>query len=154
MNSRLKILITAVILILLALAAYYLINKITNRATEISDCFLEEKQCNKKWGCEWEPFRALGCSPDEICTMDLIGGCRLKEKKSVYYGDTNYSYSRFEGNDQVGECQINSQCTTGGCSGEICDDKIDIGGSLCYAVEKSPQAKNCQCVNTRCIWTK
>ena len=86
----------------------------------------------------------------------VLTGCNLQQD---FLTDDDYGSlgrNRYETPESVGECDVQDDCVAWGCGSEKCTAKKDstgIGISTCEAATPSA-AKECTCVDTRCVWTK
>jgi eight-cysteine-cluster-containing protein len=91
-------------------------------------------------------FSVQGCYESHVRGPDgtIIGdSCR----PSVDEGDTYYM--RFEAPDHDNSCRRHSDCSIGGCSGEIC--AAEAMASTCELLPTHPRGE-CGCAGGECIW--
>lgn len=80
-----------------------------------------------------------------ILGLILISGC-VNQPKEEFCGSSSYE-----------SCNINSDCRTGGCSGQLCRSKSgEPIVSICDYRECYDASKfglECKCVNDNCQWS-
>ncbi len=61
-------------------------------------------------------------------------------------------YARFEGEGLSNSCAADSECSKGGCGGEICSSE-EGANSTCEVLSVSiPASAGCGCVSGQCVW--
>ena len=80
-------------------------------------------------------------------TMILVVSCTTSTQKQV---------SEEQENTTILECETNSDCATGGCSGQICGSAEKVK-NLFTTCEFRPEYKclkmtSCSCINGKCMW--
>jgi eight-cysteine-cluster-containing protein len=80
--------------------------------------------------------RAAGCAVDPV---ELYQSCK----------------TRVEGPEETGECRIDADCATAGCSGEVCATKEAVAGlmSTCEVRPCFAALDTCGCIEGVCSWT-
>lgn len=63
--------------------------------------------------------------------------------------------ANFCGSSTFGNCNTSRDCTTGGCSGQICQSVFEPGiATTCQWLDCYKKTNvTCQCVNQHCQWT-
>lgn len=85
---------------------------------------------------------------------DLLNFCGYNP--TINQTNQSINQSGFCGTSTMSACNSNLECTTGGCSGEICGSTKDSGStSICIWKECFDDKKynvSCKCLNRKCQW--
>jgi eight-cysteine-cluster-containing protein len=110
---------------------------------------------SRQFPCTIEPCKCNHVEDLEvaICTEDLERlGIFKKLTSSVQIAE------EFCGSSTNGNCVANSDCITGGCSGQVCQSKDEEGAITtcewrdCY--DEAQYGLECECVENKCQWSK
>lgn len=88
-----------------------------------------------------------------IILLACLYSLNNQANESIYKDSERYC--RYESCPEIeGECNDDSDCSVGGCSGEVCAPKSK-GPILtdCWGIRVDIDAA-CKCINTKCIWIK
>lgn len=79
-------------------------------------------------------------------TVSKLGNSRV-----ISEGDPRFR--QFEMPEEEGECEVAEDCSSAGCSGEVCTTAKLALETTTYCAEEHPgEDFSCECVKTRCRW--
>ena len=92
------------------------------------------------------PFEPVAADPSTVPSVT-----DLSDPQAAY----EQCRERVEGPESDGECTTDSDCTTGGCSGELCATPASLEGmmSTCEMLPCFRVLDSCGCNEGRCSWT-
>ena len=101
--------------------------------------------------CPSRPAKTPASAPVSVPTTTPVAPAGGARQPAVAPGDP--LYARVEGTSSKNDCQGDSDCHAGGCSGEVCSAEGSVTSSCEMAdwpQRKAPSA--CGCVAGSCIW--
>ena len=97
-------------------------------------------------GCGFEGVNPNDPQPNEPTRVSKVGGALV-----ISRDDPNYS--KFEAPEEEGECAQETDCSSAGCSAEVCTTNKAAYDMYTQCVEVHPgRAFYCTCLESRCQW--